>query len=534
MFKKFKFCIVIAAVAIAMCPMTALAKGNITLCNISGDSVNVTASMGAAEASSDNNYYLVGVKPYQNSISEGEVLGSAAKKTNVMLSGPLCNGTTESHLYDKFYVCVKDGNGYKAVTDEAYITNPEAIAQFTTPNPKRSSKKGATGDVTALDIIYDMGCQHVLYDLELAYFFRGGETIDYEYNGKTYHFSKATVDSYDTTVKEWSQNGLEVTMQIVNTLMAGREYLTTPGGRVPGYRHYGWNVAEQQGMETIAALLNFLGARYSNIGCGTVSNWIIGNEVNNNNPWHFVGDKSVSGFCAEYEKEFRVAYNAIKSANGNARVLTCIDQRWTWEDGTANQYGCKYFLDNFNSLVKSHGNIDWGLAAHPHPLPLTCPRFWDIPDSYKTMNLLSNDASTRMVTPINMKVMTNYISQSTFRNPEGNVRYLSLSEMLFNSQSHSVPASEELQAAALAYAFKLADANPVIQAFIIHRPVDSAYEVAHDDIACGLWNSDSNSKPTTPKPAYDVAKYMDTKDAAEHCDKYLSVIGASSWPEIIK
>ena len=76
-------------------------------------------------------------------------------------------------------------------------------------------------------------------------------------------------------------------------------------------------------------------------------------------------------------------YTAIKSTNANARVLTCIDQRWTWEDGTANQYGAKKFIDAFTVDVASHGNIDWGVAWHPHPVPLTASKFWDMPASYK-------------------------------------------------------------------------------------------------------------------------------------------------------
>ena len=57
-------------------------------------------------------------------------------------------------------------------------------------------------------------------------------------------------------------------------------------------------------------------------------------------------------------------YTAIKSTNANARVLTCIDQRWTWEDGTANQYGAKKFIDAFTVDVASHGNIDWGVDVY--------------------------------------------------------------------------------------------------------------------------------------------------------------------------
>lgn len=521
--KSIKGLIAATAITVAMLPMTVFAQGKIAMCTVAGDNVHITAAMGAPEASSDNNYYLVGVKPYDD-FKDGDVLGSAAKASHLLLSADLEKDSENCHLYDRFYVAVKTNGGYKPVSEEAYITNPQAIAAYATELPQSPSKKGFTGDLAALNALADLGGSQVLFDLNATMFFYPGQMVDYAYNGKIFQFNQATILQYDMIVNALSAGGRELTMQVVNDLVPGLEWMVPAKGRVNGYRHYGYNVGEQGPMENIAALFHFLSERYANNGTGTVTNWIIGNEVNNNNPWHFVGNMGVDGFTTEYEKEFRVIYNAIKSGNANARVLTCVDQRWTWEDGTASQYGVKYFLDSFNAKVASHGNIDWGLAAHPHPLPLTCPRFWNIPSNYKALNLLSDDATTKMITPINLNVLTNYLAQESFRTDAGQVRYLSLSEMLFNSSNNSVPASESLQAAGLAYAYKIANENPVVKCFIIHRLIDHDYEVKNDGISCGLLNLDGS-----PKPAYIVAKYIDTPDAGKYANQFLAAEGLPTY-----
>lgn len=54
----------------------------------------------------------------------------------------------------------------------------------------------------------------------------------------------------------------------------------------------------------------YSGADYKH---GRVSNWIVGNEVNNNKNWNYVGPMDLASYTKLYEKNFRVAYTAIKS-----------------------------------------------------------------------------------------------------------------------------------------------------------------------------------------------------------------------------
>lgn len=523
----------ICLIMVCIMQMTVSAATTVTInqCIISGtNQVTVTATAGTITASDDNNYYLFALQPYETGIgSRTDFCAQAAKAASMTFVTTLDHNTAASKLYAKFVVAVKSGGKYTAVSSEFYITNPEAVATKTAANPVTTSIKGITADNAAIMDLANLGVQHASYEIALNRFFEPAAAyITYTYNGQTYNFSQSVVAEYDMVMTLFATQGVEVTMNVVNYYNAATAMTVKPTARKAGYRHYAFNTDEQQGAQSLEALMVFLTDRYSNAATGLVSNWIIGNEVNNNNPWYYSGNYNVTNFTIEYEKAFRMFYNAIKSVNANARVLTCIDQRWTWEDGTANQYGAKKFIDAFTVDVASHGNIDWGVAWHPHPVPLTEAKFWAMPSAYKALNLIDHTSNTRMINPSNMEVFTNYMSQPTYLSPTGQVRYIIVSEILFNSMS----SGEAVQAASFAYAYKLAAQNPYIKAFIVHRTVDSVYEKASDKIACGLYNCDANGWATTPKQIYNVFKYIDTAQSDAYTSFALSVIGVSSWAQL--
>lgn len=529
--KKLTFWAALCMMLVCIMSITAFAAGTatITQCIISGaDQITVTAAVSGV-ASEDGNLYLFEMKPYQNSIAgRMDFCAVAVNAPAVTFTTSLDKGTENSKLCSRFVIAAKAGGAYTPVSQEFYITNPEVLAAHTAENPVPLSIKGITADNAAMMALSDLGVQHASYELAIDRFFIPGAGLPYTYNGKVYSFNQAVVAEYDMIMTLFAVQQMEVTMNIVNYYNPATALTVKPAARVGKYRHYAFNMDEQLGAESIEALMAFLTERYSNPATGLITNWIIGNEVNNNNPWYFAGNYNVTNFAAEYEKAFRVCYNAIKAQNANARVLTCIDQRWTWEDGTANQYGAKKFIDAFNVDIASHGNIDWGVAWHPHPVPLTAARFWDMPSNYKALHLISNDANTKMINPQNMDVFTNYMAQPAFLAPNGQVRYIIISEILFNSQG----SDEATQAASFAYAYKLAERNPYIKGFIVHRTVDNIYEKNSDGIACGLYNCDANGWASTPKQMYEVFKYIDTPLSAAYTQFALPIIGASSWAAV--
>ena len=148
-----------------------------------------------------------------------------------------------------------------------------------------------------------------------------------------------------------------------------------------------------------------------------------------------------------------------------------------------------------------------------------------MPTNYKRLNLIDHTPNTKMINPQNLEVFTSYLSQPAFLAPNGQVRYIIISEILFNSMT----SDEATQAASFAYAYKLAEKNPLIKGFIVHRAVDNVYEKNADKIACGLFNCDENGQVTTQKMIYNVVKFIDTPESAAYTQFALPLIGASSW-----
>jgi hypothetical protein len=121
----------------------------------------------------------------------------------------------------------------------------------------------------------------------------------------------------------------------------------------------------------------------------------------------------------------------------------------------------------FAELARERGDFDWHVAYHPYPENLGDPRFW------LDKSATPDDASPR-ITFKNLQVLTTHLAR-----PEllwkGQTRRIILSEQGFHCREE-LPDGEAVQAAAFCYAWRKVAALPAIDAFILHRHVDHAYE----------------------------------------------------------
>ena len=209
------------------------------------------------------------------------------------------------------------------------------------------------------------------------------------------------------------------------------------------------------------------------------------------------------------------------------------DYNWLHEADGRLKYNAKDVLDTFNSMVVPGGPMDWELAYHPYSIPMVEPEFWNDAET----GLIKNNASSPVVNMINLNVLTDYLQQPQFLMRNGKPRHVILSEQGFTSQSHSRGEVEELQAAAIAYAYYLADSNPLIDAFIMSRQVDAPSEVAAS-CSFGLWSCDMSKPndivPTMRKQSWTVYKNIDDrKRTLETTEKYKKYIGIEQWSDVI-
>ena len=485
----------------------------INSCHIAGGNVNCTLTASGVPSSDDGKYYIYANEVYQDG-PIGTVVATVQAGSSVAVSFPLNYNTADSNLSRKFLVAVKRGGQMVQVSDEHYITNPEANAAFTSSRMNRGIK-GILPEVSAIASgeLKDLGIQQVVYNIYLDEICAApGEagTIPFEYNGQTYYFSNGRITHYDQMVKGFNDQGMQVTMVLLNRGgTAGSQDLVHPQARGAECPSYALNVEESGGVNHLKAGFAFLGQRYSGkTGSGQIDNWILGNEVNARTSWWYMDSANLDVNVSAYVKAFRIFYNELKAMNGNVQVYNSIDQEWGRKSNPGS-FLAKDYLDQFNYYMNREGNIDWGLSYHPYNSPLYDPYAWNGPAVW-----VKNSVSTPYITMQNIDILIDYMHQSKFLSPSGQVRSISLAEIGYTSYF-----GNENQEASVAYGYLKAASLPDVDAFMLFRFKDDAHEM-ESKLNLGITNLDGSHKP-----AYNIYKQLGTANEGAAKARASEIIG---------
>lgn len=487
--------------------------------------VKAAAKIKKRVKSSDEYYYLFALDSYQNKVSGLKPVAKAAKKKSVTFTLPLQKETKNSVLQKKFVVAVKKGRKYIILSDAMYITNPERTAYFSYPFPTAPSKKGLQINADMMPDVEELGVKNTAYNIILSDIIATAgqhntqEGIPYEYNGKTYWFSRSAVQGYDSLFLKTRAENMVVTGILLLGYRSDLTYLIAPKGRSQGHQYYMFNTKSKKARLQLEATCSFLAERYS--GNAYVTNWVVGNEVNAYQDWNYAGLKNIQEYARAYAEEYRLVATCMKSMYQNARVYISLDNNWTRT--TTGVYAGKKFLNLFAQELEKEGKIGFHIAYHPYSYPLTTADFWN-----DTSGLAGKGSKAKVITMANLSVMTNYVKKTYGENTR-----ILLSETGFSSGQ-----SEQIQAAAIAYAYYIAESNDMVDALIISRHVDNEVEI-RQNIRTGLWTTygDSihpNEWADRKKYAWYVFKYMDTTKSSEWTDFALNYIRAESWESLIK
>lgn len=467
-------------------------------CLISGTNVVCQLSAGSIPSSDDGKFYVYADEVYQDGAT-GNVVAIADAGTSVSVSFPLNYNTADSNLSRKFLVAVKQGGQMVQVSDEHYITNPEALAAYTSAR-KDNGIKGILPDLTKASNgeLQALGIKQVVYNMAVDEICSAASVpgaIPFDYNGKTYHFNGDMIGKFDSMIRSFNSYGLQVTMVLLNRgdglYSQDLIHPMARGGSCPGYA---LNVDDAAGTEHLKAVGAFLGQRYSGqLGCGQVDNWIVGNEVNARTSWWYTESTSLDFNVNIYVKAFRIIYNEMKSMNANVRIYNSIDQEWNRKSNPGS-FLSKDYLDTFNYYINREGNIDWGLSFHPYNSPLYDPYAWNGPAVW-----VKNSITSPYITMQNIDILINYMHQGNFLNPAGEVRSISLAEIGYTSSFGT-----KEQEASVAYGYLKAASIPDIDAFMLFRQTDEASEM-ESNLALGLYDLNGNKKP-----AYEIYKNLGT------------------------
>ncbi len=499
-------------------------------CLVDNKTSNIVLKATADEipVSDDDFYYLFALRIHNNEIGEDLApIQERYKGGEIEFQFSRHIGSISGLLY-KYVVAVKIDDKYVAVSQPYYVTNPEEISIYKSNGDEADSKKGLLIDPDKLlsGELEDLGIKHAAYNIPVSRILGKSTseeypTIEYAYQGKGYEFNGEVISEYDLIFRTLTEKDVEISVIILNDLTSSYPQMIHPLARsgIGTAPYYAFNGADEEGVEYMGAIASFLAERYSGRanGRGVISNWIIGNEINARKHWNYMERVGVSSYVEEYAKAFRVFYNTIKGINGASRIYISLDQRWDSNAGGADNYDAKDILDEFNRQMKAEGNIDWGLAIHPYNVPLTSPYIW------KESKYVKDGVDTSMVTMANIHVVTDYLQKEDFLTEDGEVRSVTVSELGYTSSN-----GEEVQAAAIVYAYKAAEANPHIDAVLFSRQTDAAEEVA-EGLALGINHIDGKRKYM-----YNVFKYMDTEQEEKYTDFAKGIIGIDDWGTVIR
>lgn len=494
---------------------------------VSSRSVLVKANFRDILKSSDSYYYLFAIPSYRYRItSEMKPVQKAWKSTYPRFYAALNKDTSSSILQKKFVIAVKEKSGtYKIVTAPRYITNPEFTAAYHTAYPSRVSKKGLQINSQMMQDVGNLGIKHALINMPMDFLIASkseiaaGSAIPFEYNGKTYYF-KQTLYDFDSQVRTLCSKGITVTAVLLLRWDSQLTHLIEPSGRQAGHAFYMFNTNQAAARNQLEATFTFLAQRYSSSTSMRICNWILGNEVNNCDS-NYAGTSSLSWYAKYYADSFRMLSTAVHSVYSKARIYVSMDH--IWNASVSGTFKGKSFLETFASLLKQGGNIPWHIAYHAYPSPLTTPCFWA-----NLNGQISPKLTSSVINMGNLHVLTNFVKQKY-----GSSHKVMLSEQGFTSYSKN-KSDEKMQAAAIVYAYYVAEFDSMVDAFILHRHVDNREEM-RQGLYLGLWANTSAKEEfaSRKKYAWEIYRCSDTSSSVNKTKFAKLLIGVTDWKTVV-
>ena len=409
------------------------------------------------------------------------------------------------------------------------------------PLPEKcyTSKKGMQVNELIVEDAIDLGIEWGFVNFYFNELISAEPTeYEYTYKGRTYYFNAGSLETSDYMISRMTDEGIKVMAAVVSGYNEDLPELRYPGiDHNPGTQYYAFNVKTQEGIDMIEGVMSFLLERYDGSEHGYVTDWLVGNEVNDNLQYNYIGPCDGETYVSEYYEQFKVFYNIIRKYNKTANVYIPMEHRWNTAN-TMTDYGGKWFLEYFHECELKDQEMDWGLAWHPYPYPLGDADTLDDGDEPTTDTdgqptwggEVTMEYTSPLVSMKNIHVITDYLSENLLTK-DGKVRSIICSEVGYTSYSVLYGENQSKQAANIALALTKAQMNPYIDAFVIRCQLDISEGSPYFQF--GL-REDAEGRYLDKKLAFDVYKYLDSTKAEEKIKDCLPVLGIEKWEDVIE
>lgn len=358
----------------------------------------------------------------------------------------------------------------------------------------------------------------------------GYPAIPYNYNGRQYYINGYKVMEYDALIKAYNQHNM-IVIAYPEVRPNENGY---PNSRDPyisslmvhpernGGTQLMPNVTSPEAINAFAAVINFLADRYSQPGM-RIHHWCIYNEVNATETWCNMGrGQPEMYFTDTYMKSLRLWYNIVRQYDQNASVLACFEHNWATATNNDSCYPAASIINSIKKYSNAEGDFWWGLAHHPYPYNLSVSRFWEYDGQFVNFT-----QSTPQVTFYNLEVLQDWAYTPENMYQGTTKRKIFLTEQGVNTVDYSDEAMAD-QAAGACYVWKKVNALSAIDGITWHANVDNTGDGA---LRLGLHQYATNGNKR--KPSWYVWKAAGTSDEDEVFGPYLSVLGFTSWNEVM-
>ena len=313
-------------------------------------SVTLKATLDESYASdhSKDTLYVLALSEMQpnGSLKGAKVVAESKAKKSMSFKFSLNDDTGASRVACAFVLAEKNGEKYSALTEFAYITNPEVLADKNDGPASTSGIKGIASNDPAGSAI--LGAEHIVVTADMGKLILedfDSDAVRFNYQGVTYFFDQKEVDGLDRLIGEAERVGTRVYIRTVLTdEEASAENLLPRLDRADAARY-------------VRAFYAFLATRYS------VSDYIIGNQVNNYGKYCYEDGLEAEELERMYSFWARTSNNVLKSINSSAKIYVPVDNSWK-SDGKSGIIGAQAFLSHFASAAKAGGDYDYAVALN--------------------------------------------------------------------------------------------------------------------------------------------------------------------------
>ena len=282
----------------------------------------------------------------------------------------------------------------------------------------------------------------------------------WDYNGKTYWYNLTQIEAEMNRAAVLRSQGMSVSWVLLvrwNDLNAN--FLIEAGSRVPGYQYYAPDPA------AIGAFTAFIAWR-----ClwwdTAIDNYILGNEANNPNVWHFSGTADPAVVVSKYADAFAQVYTAVRAYTHTSRVSVSLDHYWN-HSTPQGLFGSRTFLDLFHAEMERRvPGANWAVSFHLYPPEMSNTDLWNY------MHWTPNDPNATMIDGMNLNVLTDYIVS----------HFGAEHRVLLTEQGFNAVKGDLYQAAGLAISYYAAQYNPQVDCFLLNgaTSADPMYHFALD------------------------------------------------------